>query len=166
MSRIDFVTGAPERHMPLVEALGGLPDRLEAVLAGHSTSELQAAPADGEWPAARAIGHMISYARHNHGFLYRVVWMADPIRQRWDEPAEAETERWEQRDGAELLTQLREVIGETVDLLSETPDASWGRPGITGGMRRSLRQVVVAHTGHLDGHLHHIEELLAAKTPA
>lgn len=172
MSRIDFVTGAPERHMHLVEALGGIPDRLEAVLAGHSTNELRAAPADGEWAAARILSHMISYARRNHEFIYRIVWMTDPIREPWDE--EAEEQGWEQLDGAALVAALRAAIGETVQLLSETPDASWGRPGIAGergadrggGTRRSLRRQVDDHTTHLDEHLSHIEQLLTAKAPA
>ncbi len=169
MSRIDFVTGAPKRHMHLVEALGAIPDRLQAMLAGHSTSELQAAPADGEWAAARILSHMISYARRNHEFIYRIVWMTDPIREPWDE--DAEEQGWEQLDGAALVAALRAAIGETVELLSETPDASWGRPGIagargsdrSGGTRRSLRQQVSEHTAHLEEHLLHIEQLLAAK---
>lgn len=172
MSRIDFVTGAPERYMHLVEALGAIPDRLERVLAGHSTGELRTAPAGDEWAAARILSHMISYARHNHEFIHRIVWMTDPIREPWDE--DAEEQGWESLDGAALVADLREAIGETVQLLSETPDASWGRPGIAGGRgaehgggtRRSLRQQVGGHTEHLEGHLAHIEELLAVKAPA
>lgn len=172
MSRIDFVTGAPERHMHLVEALGAIPDRLERVLAGHSTNELQAVPGGGEWAAARILSHMIAYARHNHEFIYRIVWMTDPIREPWDE--EAAEQGWDDLNGAALVAALRAAIGETVELLSETPDASWGRPGIAGGRgadhssgtRRSLRQQVGGHTEHLEGHLDHIEELLAAKAPA
>ncbi len=172
MSRIDFVTGAPERHMYLVEALGAIPDRLEAVLAGHSTNELQAAPAGDEWAPGRILSHMIGYARRNHEFIHRMVWMTDPIREPWDE--DAEEQGWESLDGAALVAALRKAIGETVALLSETPDASWGRPGIAGGRgtdngggtRRSLRQQVTAHTEHLEGHLANIEELLAAKVGA
>lgn len=171
MSRIDFVTGAPERHMHLVEALGAIPDRLEAVLAGHSTGELQAAPSGDEWAAARILSHMISYARRNHEFIYRIVWMTDPVREPWDE--DAEEQGWESLDGAALVAALRAAIGETVELLSETPDASWGRPGIAGGRgadhgggtRRSLRRQVGDHTAHLEQHLDHIEELLTAKAP-
>src|SRR5690606_7948580 len=143
MARIDFVTGAPQRYMPLVDRLSVLPDRLGRVLAGRSRGDLQREPAEGEWSAARVAAHMVSYARHNHGFIFNMSWMTEPTRQPWDEEAEVGSEGWERLDGPGLVEAFEAELRKTIDVLVETPDASWGRSGtIPNRGRRSLRQQV------------------------
>jgi hypothetical protein len=158
MSRIDFVTGAPERFMPLVDGLSTVADRAAAALGGVSAAEARQTP-EGEWSAARILAHMVSYARHNHEFIFAMAWMTDAERQRWDEASEVEAEGWDRLEVSPLLDLLRAELTPTVELLSETPDASWGRAGIVPGRgRRSLRQQVQGHLDHLD---EHIEQLRA-----
>ncbi len=162
MSRIDFVTGAPERYIGDVRALAAIPDRLRDVLAGHTTAQLRGAPAEEEWAPVRVLAHLLSYARHNGEFLHRIAWMEEPVLVPWDEAEEVERERWARLDGGRLLALLRAEIDGTVALLSVTPDASWGRPGIHPlGGRRSLRQQVRAHVRHLESHIDQIERALA-----
>ena len=66
MARIDFVTGNAREYLPDVEALAAIPDRVEALLAGHTGADVARTPADGDWSGARIIGHMTAYARHLH----------------------------------------------------------------------------------------------------
>src|SRR5690606_35290590 len=47
LSRIDFVTGAPEKYAHLVDALATVPDRLRLVLRGRTTAELRREPGEG-----------------------------------------------------------------------------------------------------------------------
>ncbi|MEX2228250.1 MAG: DinB family protein [Dehalococcoidia bacterium] len=162
MARIDFVTGAPLRYMPLVNELAMTPDRVEAVLSAHAGSSLTHAPADGGWPPARVLGHMLSYARHNGRFIFMIANMTDPVRPPWDEDAEIAAEGWLNYDAARFASALDAETTPTVQLLSHTPDASWGRPGQhpTDG-RRSLRQQLQAHLDHLSEHIAQLDALLA-----
>jgi hypothetical protein len=163
MSRIDFVTGAPERHMPLVDGLSTVPDRVASALAGTSAARARQA-SEGEWSATRVLAHMVSYARHNHEFIFATAWMTDAVRQPWDEAAEVEAEGWAQHEPAALVNLLRAELAPTIDLLGGTPDASWGRPGIVPGRgRRSLRQQVEGHLAHLDDHIEQLRSLVGAE---
>ena len=158
MSRIDFVTGAPERYIGEVRALAAIPDRLRAALEGHDGEDLRRAPSEGEWPPVRVLAHLLSYARHTGEFIHRIAWMQEPVWVSWDEAAEVEREGWERLEGRELLARIGAEIESTVALLSETPDASWGRPGLHPlGGRRSLRQQVRTHVRHLEDHIAQIE---------
>ena len=167
MSRIDFVTGAPEKYASLVEELSAIPDRVERLVAGYTARDLQRAPAEGEWSAGRVAAHMLSYAIHNGEFIRQIAWMTDPRRRPWDEDAEVAAEGWASQNGATLAEALREAIAETVELLSGTPDASWGRPGtVPGRGRRSLRQQLRGHIDHLVEHIEQIEELVSVPQAA
>jgi hypothetical protein len=167
MSRIDFVTGAPEKYMSLVRDLTQVAERLEPLVASYTSRDLQRAPSEDAWGASRALSHMISYAIHNGEFINQIVWMTDPRRRAWDEDAEVSSEGWTNKNGAVLLEALREPLNDTIELLSGTPDASWGRPGMVPGRgRRSLRQQVGAHTAHLNEHIDQIEQLLAVPEAA
>jgi hypothetical protein len=163
MSRIDFVTGAPQKYMPLVQELSLIPERVEALLAGRNSRDLQQLPAEGEWSAARVSAHMASYAIHNGEFINQIAWMTDPRRRPWDEDAEVASMGWAGKGGDVLAEAIRAPIAETIELLSGTPDASWGRPGtVPGRGRRSLRQQVRAHIDHLDEHIEQLGALLRA----
>lgn len=167
MSRIDFVTGAPAKYASMVQELTVIPDRLEQLVAGQTARDLQRAPIEGEWSAGRVLAHMVSYATHNGEFLRQIAWMTDPRRRPWDEDGEVAAEGWTNKNGAALAEALRESIAETIELLSTTPDASWGRPGtVPGRGRRSLRQQLRGHIDHLVEHIEQIEELLVAPQPA
>ena len=167
MSRIDFVTGAPERYIGEVRALAAVPDRLRLALAGQTDEALRRSPPGAEWSPVRVLAHLLSYARHSREFIYRIAWMEEPESVIWDEADEVEREGWERLGGAELLALIRSEIESTVALLSGTPDASWGRPGlhpIRG--RRSLRQQVRGHIDHLEEHIGQIEAALTARGAA
>jgi DinB superfamily len=161
MSRIDFVTGAPEKYMPLVQELTLVEERVERLVAGYTARDLQRQPSEGEWSAGRVLAHMISYAIHNGEFIRQIAWMTDPRRRPWDEDAEVAQQGWANKNGTNLLEALREPLADTIELLSGTPDAQWGRPGtVPGRGRRSLRQQVRAHLDHLEEHMVQLEQML------
>ena len=162
MARIDFVTGNARRYLPDVESLAAIPDRLERMLAGHSYADLRtSSDDDGQPTVLRVIGDMSGYARHDHHALHRMVWMTDPIVEPWDADAEATDEAWEARDSARLLGWLTETLTETVELLKDLPDASWGRPGLfPEAGRRSIRQQVRASVEHYRSQLDRLEASL------
>jgi hypothetical protein len=162
MARIDFVTGAPLRYMPLVDDLAKVPAQVEAVLSMHSAASLTRASGDDGWPPARVLAHMLSYARHNGRFIFQIAHMTDPIRQSWDEDAEIAAEGWLNFDAVHCVAALDAEITPTVQLLSRTPDASWGRPGVhPSDGRRSLRQQVRAHIDHIAEHIAQLDALLS-----
>lgn len=159
--RINFVTGATRRYVADVESLAGLPARLEAAVSGQRRDWYRFdGAAEGAWTPARVLGHMIAYARQTRENLYRMAWMTDPILNPLDDAGEAERQSWESQEPARLIEQFSEAIAETVHLLKELPDSSWGRPGQSPAFgRRSIRQSVRAASRHLDEHVAQLEAL-------
>jgi len=158
MSRIDFVTGAPEKYMSMVEELAAVPDHIATILDRLNSNEFRQSR-DPEWSPARILNHMISYAKHNGEFINQMAWMTDPTRREWDEESELSM----QANSDQLLQSLRDELFTTIELLSHTPDAQWGRPGsISYYGRRSLRQQLRSHIDHLSSHTDQIEQIMAS----
>ncbi len=165
MARIDFVTGNARMYVPDVEALAAIPDRVEALLAGHSNADLRKAPAEGEWSAMRILQHTTFYAREQHHNLFRMAWQADPLLSQWDEAEYIHREGWNLLDGSGLLQALTDALAETVELLKDLPDASWGRAGLhQRGGRRSIHQQVQRSAEHHHEHLKQLEQVLGGAT--
>lgn len=156
MSRIDFVTGAPEKYAHLVDNLATVPERLRDVLANRRDAELRRAPEDG-WSVVRILAHMRLYAERNGVFIHQMGTMTDPVRQPFEE---SEAEAYASLSADRLLDEFEREVGKTVAFLSLLPDASWGRPGRLAAGRRSLRQQVQLHTDHLNEHIAQIERVL------
>lgn len=157
MSRIDFVTGAPEKYAHLVDALATVPDRLRMVLRGRTAAELRREPAEG-WPIVRILAHMRLYAERNGVFIHQMGTMTEPVRAPINEEEDAAP--FVGAGPERLVDEIEVEVGRTVAFLSHLPDASWGRPGRLPAGRRSLRAQVQAHTDHLNEHITQIESLL------
>ena len=164
MPRIDFVTGAPEKYAHLVDALSTIPDRLDEAVAGHSDAQLRAAPQNAPegdpWSAHRILGHMAYHCDAYRVFIHQMATMTDPVRKPF--PGGVEDDALLEGSPAQLVERIRQDIAGTVEYLSRTPDASWGRPGFVNGARRSLRQQVQMHITHLEAHIAQIATALGA----
>lgn len=158
MSRIDFVTGAPEKYAHLVDRLAEAPVRLRSITRGQNQTALRRDPGNGEWPISRILAHMAVMAQRNGLFIYQMATMTDPARAPLDEDTEAG--RLQHQNPLMLVDLIEAELGKTIALLSHTPDASWGRPGRKNGLRRSLRQEVETHGSHMHEHLDAVEALL------
>jgi hypothetical protein len=153
MSRIDHVTGAPRLYMDHVNQLSTIPTRVEQLLREQHGRPPRGDGAE-EWSVERILMHMTSYAQNVGGFIFRMAWMTDPVLEPWDEEVEAEREDWHSMSVSQLLSRFTEETRNTVELLSETPDAAWGRPGVyRPGGRRSLLQQVQRFISHLEEHV-------------
>src|SRR5690554_953973 len=146
MARIDFVTGAPEKYAHLVDALATLPDRLSAAVGNHRTGDLRRPPAEGAWSVQEILAHLAFYAHANGVFIHQMVTMYDQERRPFP-PGHQDPELL-RLEPAALLEYIRDEIGQTVDFLSGTPDAAWGRRGMVRGASRSVRQMVAQHIEH------------------
>ena len=162
-NRIDFVTGAPEKYADLVDAISMIPAKVRATVAGASDGTMRQEPAGG-WSALRHLGHLALLAEANDVFLHQMAKMTTPVRAHL-EPGEI-SEEIEALPVAAILQRIDHAFGRTVELLSHTPDAAWGRPGEVRGMRRSLRQQVVNHAAHFDEHLVEIAKLIGTAVTA
>lgn len=166
MSRIDFVTGAPEQYAHLVDALATVPDRVRAAVNGHSDDDLRRPTEDGGWSAQRVLAHLAIYAHSTGVFIHRMVTMTDPERVFEDEDAIVEARGLMNSAAEDLLRELEAEVGETVGFLSETPDAAWGRRGMAMGMSRSVRQQVQRHIDHFEEHIAQLHEILGTREQA
>ncbi len=163
-NRIDFVTGAPEKYADLVDALSRIPNQYRDALAGASDATMRAEPSDGGWSAQRNLAHAVFLAEANDVFITMMAKMTLPVRKHFESGHVAE--ELEPLSLAELLDRFEAAMGHTVELLSHTPDAAWGRPGEVRGKRYSLRQMVVIHIEHLGDHLAEIARLVAPPAAA
>jgi hypothetical protein len=160
-SRIDFVTGTPEKYAAVVDRLSALPNKVRASVAGASEASLRQEPADGGWSVVRNLAHLAYIAEANDVFLHQMAKMTGPARK--DFPVGVIAEDLEQLSVAALLDRIDEALGRTVTLLGHTPDAAWGRPGEVRGIRRSIRQMAVAHADHFEEHIVTLAAMTGAK---
>jgi len=162
-NRIDFVTGAPEKYAALVDALSVLPNKVRAAVAGASDATLRQEPAGG-WSALRNLAHLAFLAEANDVFITQMARMTSPARKEF--PSGYVAEDLEELPVAVLVQRIDDALSHTVELLSHTPDAAWGRPGEVRGLRRSLRQMVVAHIDHFEEHIATIAQLVGKPADA
>lgn len=161
--RINFVTGAARLHMPEIEAIATMPERLEGVFAGQGTAWTRQAHIEGEWTPARILGHLIAYTQQQRENLYRMSFMTDPVIKMTDDEGEAEINNWDSQAAPALLERLGEAVGEVVHLLKELPDASWGRPGQhPEDGRRSIKQQTQYIAAHFEEHIAQLESYRSA----
>ena len=111
------------------------------------------------WSAQRILGHVAYLAEANDVFFHQMATMTDPVRRAF--PSGYDAPEMDALPVAVLLQRIEAALASSVELLSRTPDAAWGRPGYVRGMRRSLRQMVAYHAAHFDEHLAEIRRLLA-----
>jgi hypothetical protein len=152
MSRIDFVTGAPEKYAHLVDDLIQVRTELRACVNSFSEAEMRLARSDDIWSAKRTLAHIGVYVHLNGVFIHRMATMTDPQRLGVDEDQEIQTRGFMSGSSVELLDYIDQEIEQTVELLAHTPDAAWGRRGIVDGNSYSLRQRVAAHADHIREH--------------
>jgi hypothetical protein len=156
--RINFVTGATQRYVADVEALASMPGRLEAAVEALPVGAMRVPTTEGELSPARTIGAMIEHARQTGENLYRMAWMTDPVLKPTEPNTSDDTHSWEARNAERLVTWFSEAVAESVHLLKELPDSSWGRPGqspVSG--RRSIRQTVREAVAFYDAEVRRIE---------
>ncbi|MGE3856255.1 MAG: DinB family protein [Dehalococcoidia bacterium] len=163
-NRIDFVTGAPEKYADLVDRLTALPNKVRAAVGNLSDAAARQEPADGGWSVARNLGHLLFIAEANDVFIHQMAKMTSPARK--DFPIGVIAEDLEVLPVATLLQRIDDAISHTVELLGHTPDAAWGRPGEVRGMRRSIRQMAVAHADHFEEHIATLAAMTGAKAGA
>ncbi|HIE85072.1 MAG TPA: DinB family protein [Dehalococcoidia bacterium] len=152
MSRIDFVTGAPEKYAHLVDDLVQVRTELRAVVSSFSEAEMRLGRSDDIWSAKRTLAHIGVYVHVNGVFIHRMITMTDPQRLPVTEDHEIQTRGFMNGSSLELLNYIDQEIQETVGLLAHTPDAAWGRRGVVDGNSRSLRQRVASHADHIRDH--------------
>jgi hypothetical protein len=159
LTRIDFVTGAPEKYAHLVESLSTAPQRMADVMRGVTAPQARREVAEG-WSINQILAHTLVFASKNGVFIHQMATMTDPARAPFDE--DAEVAALSTRETKSLVAEIEREIAKTVELLSRTPDAGWGRPGFIRGGRRSLRQQVKSHADHMHEHIDQIEAMLKA----
>jgi hypothetical protein len=152
MSRIDFVTGAPEKYAHLVDDLVQVGTELREVVSSFSEAEMRLGRSDDIWSAKRTLAHIGVYVHVNGVFIHRMVTTTDPQRMPVREDWEIQRRGFMNRSSLGLLDYIDQEIQETVGLLAHTPDAAWGRRGIVDGNSRSLRQRVASHADHIRDH--------------
>ena len=125
----------------LIARLARLPDALDALLAGLPLADWRWRPADGGWSILEVVGHLVAEEVDDFRARARLT-VEDPGRD-WPtfDPEKAVKEgRFQERDPAERLAELRREREKSLAWLRTVANASWDNvhahpkyPAITGG---------------------------------
>ncbi len=150
-------------HLDLVEPLRLLPGALENELRGISDQALTHRSSLDEWCIKEIVGHLRDSAEIYHKRLYMMSTQTDPVLQPQDQDALAREHNYMDRDVNEMLRELAQQRGRTVQLLTTLVNWNWARTGqhLERG-RTSIRQMVEYMVQHDAGHLREIARLRRA----
>lgn len=146
---------------PLVTELARLPERLGALLEGHTEEALQRRPGPDAWSAKEIAVHLRDAARIYHERLFLAAAHDRPFLHAYDEAALARDADYQHADTAAIVPDLRSWREETVDLLAGLPPEGWERTAIheeSGEM--SVAQLAAHMVEHEAGHLRDLARLL------
>jgi len=148
-------------RLEIIETLKHLPERIEAEIDALPEDVLRYRPAEGEWSINEVVGHLCDLAGVWHKRLYMVWSMTDPLFVSFDGEASIREHAYQQAELKPLISQIRSLRLETVDLLSDAVD--WTCTGQQPGVgRRTLKQFAEFVVSHDEDHLKQIRTLKAA----
>ncbi|MDG1989750.1 MAG: hypothetical protein P8J51_00535 [Dehalococcoidia bacterium] len=162
MSRIDFVTGAPIKYAENVSQLSSIPNLVKKALREEKMGQskdnaIDALSDEAEWSSHRVLCHMRNYSYNITLLIKRMLTDTDPKQIHWNENKEYTELKQSEKALLNIHSQLKGNIESLVIMLSETPDAAWGRAGTHLYLGRiSVKQLVKWHYNHL---LQHIEQI-------
>ena len=158
-------------HAELLDEYCQLPERLEAVIAGLSESDLDLRKGD-EWSIRQYICHLVEGEQlwqinlrmvlGLNGAKFPMTWYPEHSQIEW-----SELWAYDKRCLQVMLDQYRADAQYLVDILKNLPDAVWkhyGRitwPGYDEESRYSVRDIVEMHIHHLDVHAKDIRSIRA-----
>jgi hypothetical protein len=154
-----------EVQLALIEALKGLPVRLEQETGGLSDAVLRYRPAELEYSIKETSGHLRDLAEVWHKRLNAICGLTDPRWSAFDGDASVRSHGYQEADLQALIGTIREWRTRTADLLAHAVD--WTRLGQHPELgRRSLRQWAEFMVAHDEEHLAAIRSLKEAQTAA
>jgi len=135
-------------------------------LAGSLDDEtLRWRPIPTKWSVKEILGHLRDFEMEAMHFRYRsVLTEDDPYLPRLDNEARQAEGNFINRDGAELLGELRRLRLESIAMLEQPPAESWSRTGrhFSAG-RITLEQIVARHVRHDMTQLGQIRDIAGLK---
>ncbi len=145
--------------------LRSLPNELVDLTGSLDDQALRWRPIPTKWSVKEILGHLRDFELEAMHFRYRsVLTQLDPYLPRLDNEARQAEGDFINKDGAELLRDLRRLRLESIAILEQAPAASWSRTGIHFSAGRvTLEQVVVRHVKHDMTHLGQIRDILGLK---
>jgi hypothetical protein len=161
LTRLELHRVAPAPANPLVAELGRLPERVEALLTGHTEEDLQRRPAPGEWSAKEIACHLRDAARIYHERLFLTATHERPFLAGYDEAALARDRNYQEADTGRIVPEMRSWREETVGLLVDLPPEGWDRTAIHGELGEiTLLQLAAHMVEHEAGHTRDLTQLL------
>ncbi|MBI4730947.1 MAG: DinB family protein [Chloroflexi bacterium] len=149
-------------HEPLLKKYLQLPDRLEAAIAGLSEADLDLTKNDG-WPIRAYVHHTVEGELMWQLFLRAILGQDGieiPIAWYFGHEQEEWGRRWVygKRAVGPTLALFRGSTATLAELLRNVPPEAWdhfGRvtwPGDEKETRLTVRDIVLMHIRHMDGH--------------
>ncbi len=151
----------PLSNNPVINELGRLPVRVEALIKGRSEEDLRRRPADAGWSAKEIAGHLRDAARIYHERLFLAAAHERPFLEPYDEAALARDRNYQEMALTEILAGMRSWREETVSLLDGLDVAAWDRVAVHGEVgEMSIVQLVAHMIEHEADHLRSLAKLL------
>jgi hypothetical protein len=164
-----ILDGAVRNHDALLKKYRHLPDRLEAAISGLSESDLDLTK-EGGWSIRAYVHHTVEGEWMWQMFLRAILGrdgIEIPIAWYFSLEQEEWGRRWAyaKRALGPTLALFRGSTSTLVELLRNVPSEAWehcGRvtwPGDDKETRLSLRDIVLMHLRHMDGHTEDIRTI-------
>ena len=164
MSRIDFVTGAPILYAEEVSQVANLTTLTNKALKSQkkqTETKNDAKSNEDEWSIHRILCHMLNYSLNINLLVKRMLIDTDPTQKLWNENELYIDLNQSKKSTLNIFNQFKKSVEALVVILSETPDAAWGRAGNHIYLGRiSVKQLVKWHYNHLIQHIEQIDKTI------
>ena len=148
--------------------LRSLPDELGDLAGSLDDETLRWRPVPNKWSVKEILGHLRDFESEAMQYRYRSVLADDdPYLPRLDNDARQAEGDYNNRDGTELLGDIRRLRHESIAILEHEPADSWLRTGVHFSAGRiTLEQIVARHVLHDMTHLGQIRDIIGLKLPS
>jgi len=152
----------------LIWNLRSLPNELVDLAGSLDDETLRWRPIPTKWSVKEILGHLRDFEQEAMHFRYRaILTQDDPYLPRLDNEAKQAERDFINKNGAELLGDIKGLRLESIAILEQAPAAAWSRTGrhFSAG-QITLEQVVARHVKHDMTHLSQIRDIVGLKLPS
>lgn len=147
-----------------IETIRTFPERLAAVVAPLSDTELTTAYLEGEWTVAQNVHHLVDSHMNSVIRLKLILSEDNPPLRGYDQDVWARYPDATRADLSASLTILRGLHARWAVIWENVKDDEWSRVGHhseSGPI--SVEELLIYYSDHGEGHIHQINRTLAAR---
>lgn len=137
----------------LLERLRRGAELVAVSITGAAGSEVDYAPAPGQWSIRQIVAHLADAEMMAAGRLRQIIAEDSPKIQAWDQNAWATNLDYARRKPSQSLETFRRIRSENYELLKDLPETTFNRGGLHSERGQiTLRQLLQLMAEHAENH--------------